>query len=102
MIEYIEINGTKHPVRINRKAMIVFEKQTGQGMSSLSALSTESLSALLYLGVVEGYKFLKEKNPYKNYAAFEEELDEMDIMFFYEEVANVVGSFFTKEQKGKK
>jgi hypothetical protein len=102
MIEYIEINGTKHPVRINRKALIIFEKQTGQGISSLAAMSTESLSILLYLGVEEAYRFLKEKSPFENYESFEEVLDEMPVMFFYEEVANVIGSFFTKEQKGKK
>ena len=43
MVEYLELKE-KHPVRINRRVMIVFEKKTGKGLSSLSNLGTEDLT----------------------------------------------------------
>ncbi len=99
MIEYIEINGVKHPVRLNRKALIKFEKITGKGIEALGNLDTEGLSQLLYFGIEEGYLFDKKNIPYLNYEAYEVDLDAMDLMTFYDDVAKVVTSFFTKKKK---
>lgn len=99
MIQYINIQDTKHPVRINRRSMMKFEAITGKGMQSLTAMSTESISLLLFYGIEEGYRFLKEENPFKSYEQFEDILDEMDIMFLYEEASTVIAGFFTKGEE---
>lgn len=99
MIEYIEINNVKHPVRINRKALIKFEKLSGKGIESLGKLDTDGLSQLLFIGIEEGYKFEDKNIPYTSYEKFEDDLDSMDIITFYDDVAKVITNFFTKKKK---
>lgn len=102
MIEYFELNEKKHPVRINRKVLINFEKLTGNGISSLSALDTQSLTDLLYYGIVEGYNFNKSENPFKSKEEFENDVDDnMGIMEFYNGATEVITSFFTEVKKKK-
>lgn len=99
MIEYIEINKTKHPVRINRRALISFEKESGSGINSLASLDTEGLTKLLFKGLEQGYSFEGKDIPFKSYEAYEDALDEMPVGEFYEEVSRVIASFFPKEKK---
>jgi hypothetical protein len=99
MIEYIEINNIKHPVRINRRALISFEKESGNGINSLASLGTEGLTKLLYRGIEQGYKFEGKDIPFKSYEAYEDALDEMLVGEFYEEASRVISSFFPKEKK---
>ncbi len=98
MIEYIDINQTKHPVRINRRALISFEKETGNGINSLASLDTEGLTKLLFKGIEQGYRFEQKALPFKDYTAFEDALDDMPVGEFYEESSRVIATFF---QKGK-
>ncbi|NHE57954.1 hypothetical protein [Cyclobacterium plantarum] len=101
MIKYFEVNSeTKIPVRISRRTLIQFEEFTKKGLSQLGDLSTGELSYLLFLGAKEGYRFLNEKMPYKNYESFEDILDLMDITDFFTKSGEVVSGFFTS-QKGK-
>ncbi|WP_339755184.1 hypothetical protein [Algoriphagus aquimarinus] len=99
MIEYIKINTDKHPVRINRRALISFEKQTGQGINSLASLGTDGLTQLLFKGMEQGYKFEEKDFPFTSYEAFEDALDDMPVGEFYEEVTRVIAAFFPKGSK---
>ncbi|MBC6365798.1 hypothetical protein [Algoriphagus sp. AK58] len=99
MIEYIELNEKQIPVRINRKVIIKFEKMFKVGLQDLANVDTEGLSNLLYFGVIEGYSFLNEKNPYKKYEDFEVELDSISISEFFEVATKAISSFFTNEKK---
>lgn len=103
MIEYFELNEKKIPVRITRKTLIAFEKKSGQGLQSLSNLDTQSLTDLVFAGIVEGYLFMKEINPYKNQDDFENDVDDnMSIGDFYNKATEVITSFFTEKKKQKK
>lgn len=100
MVEYIEINGVKHPVRINRKVLVTIEKMTGKGLQALGELDTQTLTDLVYAGIQEGYRFLKEKNHYKNKEEFENEVDDtMDVMEFYDSASKVITNFFSPKEK---
>ncbi|ERM82388.1 hypothetical protein P872_18505 [Rhodonellum psychrophilum GCM71 = DSM 17998] len=99
MIEYFKVNELSIPVRLNRKAIILFEKKYNKGLSSLQDIGTEELSMLLFLGVCEGHKFLDIQNEYAKFEDFETMLDEMDISEFYEVAGKVIGSFFSKKKK---
>jgi hypothetical protein len=100
MVEYFNLGDVKHPVRITRRVLISIEKKSGKGLQALSALDTQTLTDLLYAGVVEGYAFTKEKNPFANQEAFENEVDDnMGIMEFYNSATEIVVSFFTVKEK---
>lgn len=95
MVEYLEIGEKSIPVRINRKAIVLFEKKFNKGLASLGSMGTEELSFLLYLGVVEGFKFTGEPNTYKKFEHFEDELDSVPVGEFYEKAGKVIASFFS-------
>ncbi|MDR7130687.1 hypothetical protein J2X69_003044 [Algoriphagus sp. 4150] len=99
MIEYLEINEKKIPVRINRRVIIKFEKMFKTGLQDLAKIDTDGLSHLLYFGVCEGYSFLNEKNQYVKYEDFEKELDELSINEFFKIATDTIGSFFSDGKK---
>ncbi len=99
MIEYLKIDEKEFPVRINRRAIVLFEKKFGKSLAQLGDISTEELSHIIYMGVCEGYRFLKEKNPFKDYEKFEDELDKMEVSEFFEKCGRVISSFFTEKKK---
>ncbi|WP_200974427.1 hypothetical protein [Echinicola sp. 20G] len=99
MIEYLKIEEKEFPVRINRRAIVLFEKKFGKSLAKLGDISTEELSHIIYMGVCEGYRFLDEKNPFKDYEKFEDELDKMEVSEFFEKCGKVISSFFTEKKK---
>ncbi|MBW3469076.1 hypothetical protein [Arthrospiribacter ruber] len=99
MVQYIQLNDKDYPVRINRRVMVAFEAKTGKGLNSLSNLSTQNLTDILFAGIREGYAFTKEKNPFKDIEDFEKILDEIELEEFYEKSANVIAGFFSKKEE---
>ena len=51
------------------------------------------------MGIEEGYKYENKNIPYVSYEAYEDDLDSMDILSFYDDVAKVITNFFTKKKK---
>jgi hypothetical protein len=94
MVEYLRTGKHEIPVRINRRAIVLFEKQTKKGIANIGDMNTETLTRLLFLGVTEGYRFTGETNPFKTFDDFENELDEMPLSDFYEQSGAVISSFF--------
>lgn len=99
MVEYFKLNEKKHPVRINRRVIIAIEKKTGKGLQALAEMDTQTMTDLIYMGIEEGYRFLKQINPFKNQEEFENELDEVPLMEFYDKSSKVITDFFQVKEK---
>ncbi|WP_215225854.1 hypothetical protein [Echinicola shivajiensis] len=99
MIEYLKVDENEFPVRINRRVIVQFEKKFNKGLTELANIKTDELSYLIYLGVCEGFRFLEQKNEFKTFEKFEDELDKLSVSDFYEKTGKVISDFFTEKKE---
>jgi len=99
MVEYLKIDSNEIPVRINRRVIVLFGKQSGKGLANLDNLDIDGLTRLLYLGACEGYRFLGEKNPFGKKDKFEDELDKLSLKDFMKQASDVLAKFLKEDDE---
>lgn len=66
MIEFIEINGQKHPIIVNFYVIGLFQKETGETLSSLANMENKLflVEPLMWYALKVGYIVSKKEIPF--------------------------------------
>jgi hypothetical protein len=66
MLDFIDINGEKHPIIVNFYVIGLFQQETGQDLSSLADIENKLylVEPLMYYALKTGYLINKQEFPY--------------------------------------
>lgn len=96
MVQYLNYNDEKIPVKIAFRALKNFQEETGKNMTSLDGdLSFKDIESLFWWGYESGCKSAKSegfKQKYKR-SEMEDILDEV-----YLDFVNIIPAFFVKKK----